>query len=688
MIKIKGEYMKRKSRIIINIMTLCLCISAIAFGVYSAKNASLDITGTIGFNAHDCDVRVFATMTGGATIGSDGSLTEHTSNFGDSNNYQLISSKNTQAENTWTFGDVSFDDINNTDGSKKAKDIVITIMMYNESKFSVKATYNQNFITNEKITTTVKSSAEITMGADQTKANAQTMVVTLTLTDDNENISKITCGDLLNFEKYTAHTESLNLEFAIASDNQGAMVKSLGTCTDTTIVIPEEVTLAGETTPRKVTEIGMAALCNTAKLAELAEVDEKDLLAALGLEKSQKPNIVNLTISDNVTTIGVNAFVGCNSLNLTIGNNPLLVFNPENEMFLGGNLNSIVVDKANTKYNDGNGSNVLIETSTNKLLVGSDNGVIPDGVVEICSVAFSFCTNIESMVIPDSVTTMGPNVFTGCSNLKNVTLSKNLTKLDYNTFENCTSLKSINIPKNVTQIEGDAFDGCTNLETIIVDSENLKYSSPNNCNAIIEKETSTLIAGCKNTIIYEGIKIIDGYAFAGRSNLKTITLPASLIMIIDNPFRNTNCTFVIASGNAKFKVDTTSNMILSIDGKTLIVANNKSDVSKTPASVETIDRHAFNSCLGLINLIIPNGIKVIDVDAFYGCANLKTVIIPNSVTTIKSLAFSGCNALTSVTFNDTANWKHNETVVDVTNPSINATNLMGGDWESGGLTKG
>lgn len=681
--------MKRKSRIIINIMTLCLCISAIAFGVYSAKNASLDITGTIGFNAHDCDVRVFATMTGGATIGSDRSLTEHTSNFGDSNNYKLISSKNTQAENTWTFGDVSFDDVNNTDGSKKAKDIVITIMMYNESKFSVKATYNQNFITNEKITTTVKSSAEITMGADQTKANAQTMVVTLTLTDDNENISKITCGDLLNFEKYTAPTESLNLEFAIASDNQGAMVKSLGTCTDTTIVIPEEVTLAGETTPRKVTEIGMAALCNTAKLAELIGLDETELLAALGLEKSQKPNIVNLTISDNVTTIGVYAFAGCNSLNLTIGNNPLLVFNPENMMFLGGNLNSIVVDKANTKYNDGNGSNVLIETATNKLLVGSDNGVIPDGVVEICSVAFSFCTNIESMVIPDSVTTMGQSVFLGCSNLKNVTLSRNLTILNNDTFENCTSLKSINIPKNVTQIEGDAFDGCTNLETIIVDSENLKYSSPNNCNAIIEKETSTLIAGCKNTIIYEGIKIIDGYAFAGRSNLKTITLPASLIMIIDNPFINTNCTFVIASGNAKFKVDTTSNMILSIDGKTLIVANNKSDVSKTPASVETIDRHAFNSCLGLINLIIPDGIKVIDVDAFYGCANLKTVIIPNSVTTIKSLAFSGCNALTSVTFNDTANWKHNETVVDVTNPSTNATNLMGGgDWESGGLTKG
>ena len=692
MIKIKGEYMKRKSRIIINIMTLCLCISAIAFGVYSAKNASLDITGTIGFNAHDCDVRVFATMTGGATIGSDGSLTEHTSNFGDSNNYQLISSKNTQAENTWTFGDVSFDDVNNTDGSKKAKDIVITIMMYNETKFSVKATYNQNFITNEKITTTVKSSAEITMGADQTKANAQTMVVTLTLTDDNENISKITCGDLLNFEKYTAPTESLNLEFAIASDNLGAMVKSLGTCTDTTIVIPEEVTLSGETTPRKVTEIGMAALCNTAKLAELIGLDETELLAALGLEKSQKPNIVNLTISDNVATIGEFAFAGCNSLNLKMGKNVSSVFNPENSWFLFGTLNSIVVDKANTKYNDGNGSNVLIETETKKLLVGSNNGVvIPDGVVEICFSAFSFCTNIESMVIPDSVITMGQSVFWGCSNLKNVTLSKNLTILDYSTFKNCTSLKSINIPKNVTQIDGEVFAGCTNLETIIVDSENLKYSSPNNCNAIIETATSTLIAGCKTTVMYEGLKSIGYGAFNGHTEIETLNLPASLDDInSQNPFGNTNFTFVPASGGNKyFKVDTASNTIISKDGKWVLFGNNKSDISKIPSSIETITGSAFCECLNLVNLTIPEGIKTIEANAFDRCSNLQTVIIPTTVVKVGSAAFQDCTSLTSVRFLDTLNWKCNGTEIDVTNPSTNASNLKDSEqWKDYTLTKG
>ena len=731
--------MKRKSRIIINIMTLCLCISAIAFGVYSAKNASLDITGTIGFNAHDCDVRVFATMTGGATIGSDGSLTEHTSNFGDSNNYKLISSKNTQAENTWTFGDVSFDDINNTDGSKKAKDIVITIMMYNESKFSVKATYNQNFITNEKITTTVKSSAEITMGADQTKANAQTMVVTLTLTDDNENISKITCGDLLNFEKYTAPTESLNLEFAIASDNQGAMVKSLGTCTDTTIVIPEEVTLAGETTPRKVTEIGIAALCNTAKLAESIGLDETDILAALGLENSQKPNIVNLTISDNVTTIGAYAFAGCNSLNLTIGNNPLLVFDPDGGWSYGGNLNSIVVDKANTKYNDGNGSNVLIETATNKLLVGSDNGVvIPDGVVEICSMAFSFCTNLESIVIPDSVTTMGEyvflgcsnlknvtlsknltilgdgtfsncinlesivipdsvttmgqSVFWGCSNLKNVTLSKNLTILDFSTFEDCKSLKSINIPKTVTQIKGDVFAGCTNLETIIVDSGNPTYSSPNNCNAIIETATSTLISGCKTTVMYEGIKSIGYGAFNGHTEIETLNLPASLDYInAQNPFGNTNFTFVIASGNKEYKVDTASNTIINKNGKWVLFGNNKSDISKIPSSIETITGSAFCECLNLVNLTIPEGIKTIESNAFDRCSNLQTVVIPTTVVKVGSAAFQDCTSLTSVRFLDTLNWKCNGTEIDVTNPSTNASNLKDSgenEWKMKGLTKG
>ena len=49
---------KRKFSMLLNIAVLCLCVAAIAFGVYSAKNASLNVTGTIGFQAHNCQVKV------------------------------------------------------------------------------------------------------------------------------------------------------------------------------------------------------------------------------------------------------------------------------------------------------------------------------------------------------------------------------------------------------------------------------------------------------------------------------------------------------------------------------------------------------------------------------------------------------------------------------------------------------
>ena len=188
--------------------------------------------------------------------------------------------------------------------------------------------------------------------------------------------------------------------------------------------------------------------------------------------------------------------------------------------------------------------------------------------------------------------------------------------------------------------------------------------------------------------MYEGLKSIEYGAFNGHTEIETLNLPASLNIISGNPFRNTNFTFVIASGNTRYKVDTASNTIISTDGKTVLFGNNKSDISKIPSSIETIGINAFSECLSLVNLTIPEGIKTIRENAFDQCSNLQTVIIPTTVVEIGRGAFGNCDSLTSATFLDTSNWKRDGTVIDVTNPSINATNLVGGDWESGGLTKG
>lgn len=61
---------KKKFNLLLNIATLCLCVAAIAFGVYSAKNASLNVSGTVGFNAHNIDYTANVYMYGHS--GADG----------------------------------------------------------------------------------------------------------------------------------------------------------------------------------------------------------------------------------------------------------------------------------------------------------------------------------------------------------------------------------------------------------------------------------------------------------------------------------------------------------------------------------------------------------------------------------------------------------------------------------------
>ena len=57
-----GNMKKKKFSLLLNIATICLCLTAIAFGVYSAKNASLNVSGTVGFNAHNCKFAVTGTV--------------------------------------------------------------------------------------------------------------------------------------------------------------------------------------------------------------------------------------------------------------------------------------------------------------------------------------------------------------------------------------------------------------------------------------------------------------------------------------------------------------------------------------------------------------------------------------------------------------------------------------------------
>lgn len=112
-------------------------------------------------------------------------------------------------------------------------------------------------------------------------------------------------------------------------------------------------------------------------------------------------------------------------------------------------------------------------------------------------------------------------------------------------FENCTNLSSLYIPSTVygfydtSSSNSDgflSFSGCRNLTKIVVDENNEKFDSRDNCNAIIRKDRNVLIGGCKSSTIPNSVSIILSNAFKDCVDLTTISIPQSVYMIESEAF--------------------------------------------------------------------------------------------------------------------------------------------------------
>ena len=295
---------------------------------------------------------------------------------------------------------------------------------------------------------------------------------------------------------------------------------------------------------------------------------------------------------------------------------------------------------------------------------------IPNSVTSIGYSTFSFCFSLTSVTIGNSVTSIGEEAFYYCSALTSVTIPNSVTSIGKYAFGGCSRLISMTIPSSVTHIGHIAFYYCSSLTSIVVEQGNTIYDSRNNCNAIIETATNTLVAGCQNTMIpnnvtsigvgaFEGceelhsinipnnILKIETYAFFGCSKLISITIPNSVTFIGQNAFGNCDALVSIT-------VDSTNSVYDSRDNCNAIIYTAANHLSAgcqntiIPNSVTEIGSYAFGDCNSLTSIVIPNSVRLIGGCAFYSCKNMSSITIPNSVTNIAYGAFMNCSKLDTV----------------------------------------
>ena len=156
-----------------------------------------------------------------------------------------------------------------------------------------------------------------------------------------------------------------------------------------------------------------------------------------------------------------------------------------------------------------------------------------------------------------SVTTLGAKVFTDAELTSFVFAeNSNVEVIEDSCFTGAT-ITSIVIPNSVSTIGDYALYGIKDIELgsgvnslgrrvlcadsvirIVVDPANSVYDSRNNCNAVVETATNTLMYGCRNSVIVDGIEVIGASAFENCTALNEINIPNSVKMIDDRAFAN------------------------------------------------------------------------------------------------------------------------------------------------------
>lgn len=441
----------------------------------------------------------------------------------------------------------------------------------------------------------------------------------------------------------------------------------------------------------------------------LTSITIPNSVSSIGIYAFQKcTNLTSVTIPSSVTSISEYAFDGCTNLTtVTVGistpisiksnvftnraNATLYVPKGSRDAYLAANywkeFKEIIEKDFNIDFADSEVKRICVENwdadndgelSFEEAAAVTDLGDVFKGNKTI--------TSFDELQYFKSLTSIPDRAFDNCTHLSSLIMPEGLSFIGMGAFLHC-AFESLYIPASVVEIGLYAYEGNKKLTSIQVDAANTHYDSRNQCNAIIETFTNTLIQGCKTTIIPsdikkignfafefvdlthidlpqgleeiawcafygcsnldgivfpDGLKSIARYAFNGCIGLKDIVIPASVEYLGGAAFAG--CynieTLTVAPGSETYISPEGSNAIISKDGSILVVGSKNPVI---PEIVVTIGEESFREQSLLTNISFPANLSTIKEYAFAGCTTLNEIDIPGSVESIGEYAFSGCH---------------------------------------------
>ena len=560
--------MSIKLKLVSCISAFILVLGIFIFGVLSAEQATVNLGGSISFEATD----VYARVTGRVQNAQTNPTLE---------TLEFSAYNDTPDQSSWSGLELQFD--------SRATNITIEVTVENlsmERELTVNLTDmietstdnlgksitldNGAYVSGTNTTVPVATSSD-----SATNTSKVTFLITFDVIDHNSSLPSTDFDYDINLydENYTPPpTSASSFTFSFDdTEHTATITRFIGS--ETEVVIPSTVNKLTDTTATEgsdytVTTIGESAFYSCRSLTSVDFGDNSQLTSISFAAFDGCSSLTSITIPEGVTTIGERAFDECRSLkSVDFGDNSQLTSISSSAFRSCSSLTSITIPDSVTNI----GSNAFIECFALAEIYNYSNLNIPEGSAD-SSVGYlgAYAKVVHNLNAEDTKPQTKIRVVDNMQyyedgvdfialaptsiEVTEVILDSKTTEINVRAFSGLTGLETITIPEGVTSIGTSAFafsdtSRYNSKLTTVRFVGNSKLITIGDFAFYTCRSLTSVDFGVNSQLISIGKE-----AFKHCRNLTSITIPSNVTSISSSAFENCNLTSVTIDSSYAYKV--------------------------------------------------------------------------------------------------------------------------------------